>query len=140
MLNLMATFICPALDIKCLFWANLFQKNHNCLFKMKFDTYSNSNMLNSLVILNFLFWAENTFSGQSNFKISRLSVKMKFGTWSNWISWIQSWWHIYFRPDIGYLGRFGLKLENYSLKVKLGTTLTHICKIWWWWCLFMFWT
>ena len=36
------------------------QKIQNCLFKVKFGILINSNMLNSMVIITFLFWIENT--------------------------------------------------------------------------------
>ena len=46
------------------FWANFGTKNQNCQFKMKFGTWTNSNMHNSMVMLNFSvfnqkypFWA-----------------------------------------------------------------------------------
>ena len=40
-------------DRKFPFWENLVKENHNCQFKLKFGTYSNSNMQNSMVIFTF---------------------------------------------------------------------------------------
>ena len=38
---------------KYFFWTNLVQKNQNCQFKLKFGTYTNSNMHNSMLVLTF---------------------------------------------------------------------------------------
>ena len=35
------------------FWANLIKKNQNCQFKLKFGTYTNSNMQNSMLMFTF---------------------------------------------------------------------------------------
>ena len=37
-------------DHKYLSWANLVRKTHKCLFKVKFDTKTNLNMQNSMVV------------------------------------------------------------------------------------------
>ena len=50
-------------DRKCPFWANLVQ-NKNCQFKLKFGTYTNSNMQNSVMMFTFLFLTGNTLFGQ----------------------------------------------------------------------------
>ena len=49
---------------KCLFWANLVSKYQNCHFTLKFGTYTNSNMQNSMMLFSFFvfqwkypFWA-----------------------------------------------------------------------------------
>ena len=46
------------------FYDNLFQKNQNCQFILKFGTWTNSNMQNSMAMFNFFvfywnyyFWA-----------------------------------------------------------------------------------
>ena len=38
MLTLIVTLICPALDMKYPFWANLIKKNKKCMLKMKFGS------------------------------------------------------------------------------------------------------
>ena len=50
------------------------------LFKIKFCTESNSNMLNSVLMLNFLIWKENTHFGQIWSKNLNCLFKGKFGT------------------------------------------------------------
>ena len=47
----MLTF--SVLDQKYCFWANLVQKNQSCHFKLKFGTFTNLNMQNSMVMLTF---------------------------------------------------------------------------------------
>ena len=53
MLNSMIMFICPALDGKYPFWANL-------IFTIKVGTEPNSNIMNSVALFNFFFSTENT--------------------------------------------------------------------------------
>ena len=51
----MALITFSVLDRKPPFWANLVKKNHNCQFKLKFGTYTNLNMQNSVVVFTFSF-------------------------------------------------------------------------------------
>ena len=46
----MVTFTCPALDGKLSYFDKFGPKNQNCLFKIKVNTYSNSNMQNSMAM------------------------------------------------------------------------------------------
>ena len=45
------------------FWANLVQKNQNYQFKLKFGTYTNSNLQNSMVMFTFLSFDQKYFFG-----------------------------------------------------------------------------
>ena len=49
-------------------------KTQNCQFKLKFDTYANSNLQNSIVNSLFLSSTGNTFFGKTWSKKSKLSV------------------------------------------------------------------
>ena len=42
------------LDRKYRFWANFGPKNQSCHFKLKFGTFTNLNMRNSMMMLTFL--------------------------------------------------------------------------------------
>ena len=53
MLNSMVMFICPAVKVKYCFYENLFQKIENCLFKVKFCTWIDLNMLNLMLMFKF---------------------------------------------------------------------------------------
>ena len=55
-------FMCPVLDLKYTFWTNLVKKSK--LFEMKVGTYTNSNMMNLVVMFicstfdgKYPFWA-----------------------------------------------------------------------------------
>ena len=50
MQNSMVVFAFSVLDREYLFWANLVSKNLKSLFKVRFDTYTNSNMQNSMML------------------------------------------------------------------------------------------
>ena len=49
----MVMFICPAVKVKYCFYENLFQKIENCLFKVKFCTWIDLNMLNLMLMFKF---------------------------------------------------------------------------------------
>ena len=63
------------------FWANLVERHQNWLFKVRFGSYTNSNMLNSMMIFTFLcFETKIPFFGPKN---QNCLFKMKFGTKTN---------------------------------------------------------
>ena len=62
-------------------------KNQNCQFKLKFGTYNNSNMQNSMVMLS--FWPEIPFLGKSGPKNKNCHFRLKFGNRLIWLSKIQ---------------------------------------------------
>ena len=63
------------------FWANLVERHQNWLFKVRFGSYTNSNMLNSMMIFTFLcFETKIPFFGPKN---QNCLLKMKFGTKTN---------------------------------------------------------
>ena len=56
-------------------------KNQNYQFKLKFGTYTNSNMQNSMVIFTFVcFWPEFSFLGKFGLKNKNCWFKLKFVT------------------------------------------------------------
>ena len=56
-------------------------KNQNCQFKMKFSTYTNLNMQNSMVVFTFtLFRPEISFLGKFGSINRNCQFKLKFGT------------------------------------------------------------
>ena len=65
-------------------------KNQNCLFKMKFGKYTNSNMLNSIMMFLFLcFLTEVPFLdkfGPKNWIVC-LSFNLASLTWIYWVRW-----------------------------------------------------
>ena len=52
-------------------------KNQNYQFKLKFGTYSNSDMQNSMVMFTFSVLIRNTLFGQISSKKSNLSVEVE---------------------------------------------------------------
>ena len=66
-------------------WANLVQKNENCQFVLKFSTWINSNMQNSMVMFNFFIFDWNyPFGGNLVQKKNQICLfKLNFGTQTN---------------------------------------------------------
>ena len=70
----MALLTFSVLDQQNSFWANLV-KNQNCQFKLKFGTYTNSNMQNSMALLTFsVLDQENSFWANLVQKIKIVSL------------------------------------------------------------------
>ena len=71
-------------QLKFLFRANLVtkRKNQHCQFKLKFGTYTNSNMQISMVILTFSVFGGITPFGQTWPKKSKCKFKLKFGIYN----------------------------------------------------------
>ena len=83
-------------DWKCLFWAYGL-KNEKSLFKLKFDSKTDWNVPNLMVIFNFLFSDFFSFSGEKYSFVGQYGpitqncmFKAKFGTQtnSNMLSWM----------------------------------------------------
>ena len=55
-------------------------KNQNCLFKLKFSTFTNSNLQNSMEISTFCFRLKIPFWGKFDQKIQNCVLKVKFDT------------------------------------------------------------
>ena len=112
MQNLMALFIFTALDEKNSFLGKFSPKNQNCQCKLKFGTYTNSNMQNSMVVFissvldrNHTFWvklvriskfANLKFDTSTNSNIQNLMVLFTFSVldgkqpfWENLVRNIQ---------------------------------------------------
>ena len=93
-------------------------QNHNCQFKLKFVTWTNSNMLSSIMLF-ICFTLETPFFGQIWSKKSNMLV------------WAESWYldlfryakfigavhFFYFRLEAPFLGKFGSKNTNCQYKV-----------------------
>ena len=58
------------------------KKNQHCQFKLKFGTYTNSNMQISMVILTFSVFGGITPFGQTWPKKSKCKFKLKFGIYN----------------------------------------------------------
>ena len=110
-------------ECKYPFWVNLIQKVKNSHFKLKFGTYTNSNMQNSMVMfIYFVFdWKYPFWANLS--KKSKLSVEVEILVpWLIPICRIQ-WccWRFFFWVEIPFLGKFGPKSQNYQLNLKFVT-------------------
>ena len=121
-------------------------KNHNCHFKLKFGTYTNSNMQNSMVMFIFL-----VFDRKYPF-LANLVEKVKIISWSLnlvarliqicWIQWCcslfsfltgsallgQIWsklpiFTVFFVSDqkCSFLGKFGPKCQSCQFKAKFAS-------------------
>ena len=74
---MMMMFTFSIFDHKYLSWANFGPNIQNCLFKVKFDTKTNSNMQNSMVVSVYCICFRlkiATLCGQIWYKKSHLSV------------------------------------------------------------------
>ena len=72
-------FFCFGVEIP--FWGKFGPNNQNCNFKLKFGTYTNSNMQNSMVMfIFFVFWLEIPFLGKFCPKSQNYQLKPKFGS------------------------------------------------------------
>ena len=61
-------------DWKYSFFGKFGLKSQNCKFKVKFDTWTNSNMQNSVAVFTFLVFDQKCFFGQIWSEMSKLSV------------------------------------------------------------------
>ena len=85
--------------LETLFLGKFGSKNENCQFQLKFDTYSNSNMKSSMVMLTLFFLNDTPFYGKFFQKIKILCWSCNLEPWLIWIC--KSWWwcsFFYFRP------------------------------------------
>ena len=133
------TFFCFSVEIP--FLGKLGPKNQNCHFMLKFGTYTNPNMQNSMVMFIFSvfdwkypFWAN-------------LAQKVKIISWS-WnfvprliricrIHWCCS--RFLFSTGNTLFGQIcSKKIKIFNLRWKLILRLIPICRIQWWCSLFLF--
>ena len=132
MQNSMMLFTFFVFEWKYLFWANLVQKNQNFHFKLKFGTYTNSNMQNSMVMFIFL-----VFDRKYPF-LANLVEKVKIISWSLnlvarliQICWIQ-WCCSLFSFLIGraLLGQIWSKLSISTVFFCFRSEMLFVGKIW----------
>ena len=113
-------------------------KNNYCLLKTKFCIWTTSNMLNSMVMITFLCWTENTLFEEIWSKNSKLFVSDK------------AWYLVYFKYDefdgdyhFFILNRKYVFWVNLVQKIKIvcsrGNLATKLIQICWipWWCSFI---
>ena len=67
-------FTCFLFNQKCHIWATFVKKSQNYQFKLKFSTYNNSNMQNSMVMFILSVFNKSTFFGQLWSKKWKLSI------------------------------------------------------------------
>ena len=136
-------------------------KNQNCHFKVKFGTYTNSNMQNSMVMFIFFrFWVEIPFLGKIGPKNQNCHFKLKFGTYTNsnmqnsmvmFIFLVFAWKFFEFGPknqncpwNFTYTNSNMQNLVMFqnikivTLSWNLVRRLIRICRIQWWCSFFLF--
>ena len=66
------------------FWDKFGRKSQNYHFKLKFVTYTNSNMKNSMMLFSFFsFWVQIPFLGKFGPKSQNSHFKLEFSTYTN---------------------------------------------------------
>ena len=130
--------------LKFLFRANLVtKKNQHCQFKLKFGTYTNSNMQISMVIFTFSAFGGITPFGQTWPKKSKCKFKLKFGIYNlghNILEFYNVLIQIrltksntkrdiqYFKVSIGVASRVAeqsQEIRKHSANLKLGGDITY---------------
>ena len=77
----MAVFNFSIFDRKFLFGGKFYNKNPNCQFELKFVTYTNLNMQNSMAMFTFsIFDQKYLFRDKFDQKNPNFQFKLKFGT------------------------------------------------------------
>ena len=130
----MVVFTFSVLDLEYQFCANLVQNVKNCQFKLKFGTYTNSNLQGSIVNLLFLFSTGNIFFEQTcHFKLNLVLRIIRVSRIQYWRLFFYFWLRGFF---------FG---ENLFQKIKivcwnwnLEPRLIQISRIRWWFSIFPF--
>ena len=115
-------------------------KNQNYQLKLKFGTYTNSNMQNSMVIFTFsaFDWAY-TFSANLVQKIKIVSSRWNFRLKLIQICRIQCWCSLFlFLSGNTLSGQIWSKNQNYQSKLKIGNYTNSNMQIQWWYSLFLF--
>ena len=117
-------------------------KNQNFQFKLKFVTYTNSNMQNSTV--KFSFIVSGRKFGPKRFcpKNQNYLFKVKFGICnnSNMPNSMVKFTFSFFRPGELFSGHFVVsKNRNFCFSWNLVFRLIRIYRIQWWCSLFLFW-
>ena len=118
-------------------------KNQNCQFKLKFGTFNNSNMQNSMVMFIsffFCFWPEILFWGKFGPKSQNYQLKLKFGTYtnSNMQNSIMLFPFLLFEWKYPFWGNMVQKNKIVTLSWNLVPTIIRTCRIQWWWSFFLF--
>ena len=131
---------CSVFGWKYHFWVNLVQKIKNCLFKLKFGTWTNSNMQNYLVMFTFPFSTGNNFFGKFGQKNENCPFDQKIGTKTNLN--MQNSMVVYTFSVLNQKNPFWAnvvqKIKIASLSWNLVPRLIRICRIQWWCSLFLF--
>ena len=107
-------------------------KNQNCHFKLKFGTYTNSNMQNSMVMFSFFvfdrkypFWA-NLFQ-----KVKIISWSWNLVARLIWICWIQSCCSLFsFLTGSAFLGQIWSKLPIFTVFFCFWSEMLFFGKTW----------
>ena len=115
-------------------------KNQKCLLKVKFDSYTNSNMQNSVVVFTFsaldlkYLFCTNVVQ---KIKIVNLSWKMVLRLIRIWrIQWWCSFF-LFLTESILFLENFQ-KNKIFCRSWKLEPRRIRICGVWWWFLFFIF--
>ena len=107
-------------------------KNQNYQFKLKFGTYTNSNMQNSLgMFLFFCFWSEIHFLGKFGPKNQNYQFKLKFATYTNlkMKNWIVMFTFSVFDWEYAFWATLIQKIKIVSWRWKSILKLIQICRI-----------
>ena len=124
MQNSMVVFTFSVLDQKNPFWS----KDLSCLFKIKFDSKTNLNMQNSIVVSILPVWGwKYSFLGEFAKKIKIFSLSWKLVPRLIRI-WRIRWWCSFFSVFDWKYSFFGNFFQNSKLK---------ICQIQWWFSFFL---
>ena len=104
------------------FWGKFSPKSQNYKLKLKFGTYTNLNMQNSMMLFTFFFfewkysfWA-NLLQTTTIVTLSWNLVPTPVRTYR--IQWLCSFF--LFWAEISFLGKFGPKRQNYQFKLRFG--------------------
>ena len=121
MQNSMVLFTFPFFRRETPFLGKLGAKNQNCQFKLKFGTYTSSNMQNSMVVITFSVFTKDSLIGQIWSKESNLSVSAEI--WC--LGWLKNaecnaGIHFFiFRQKTLFLGKFGPKKSKLSVYTEI---------------------
>ena len=116
-------------------------KNQNCHFKLKFCTYTNSNMQSSMVMfIFFCFWSEIPFWGKFSSSSQNYQLQLKFGTYtnSNMQNSVMLFTFFAFEWKYPFWENLVQKVKMIGWIWNLVARLIRICRIQWWCSLFLF--
>ena len=99
-------------------------KNQNCQLKVKLDTQTNSNMLNSMMLFTFFVFDGNRTSQANLVEIVNI-YSLRRNLIPRLIPLCRIQWqcfHLFlFQSETLFLGKFGLKCQNCEFKAKFGS-------------------